>query len=132
MQVGEIIKCGENYQEPIWMRGHPHLLEKRRMKRNNTIYIASDGLTWRSGISGVGVFQFDESLVLTKEGFPRSRWSLPDFFRSVNISYHSEKSWKDGYFQSSNIGQEFVIEPSEEVENWARELVEKHRAHPPA
>ena len=130
MQIGDVVKCSGTYREPIWMRGHPHLLKKRRMEQNNTIYIASERLTWGSGISGAGVFQSDQSLVLTKEGFPPSRWSLPDFFRSVNISYHSEKSWKDGYFQSATIGQEFVIESSEEVKNWAIGLIEKYGAMP--
>ena len=125
MQIGDVVRCGESYREPIWMRGHPHLLEKRRVRPNNTIYIASDRLTWGSGISGAGVFQFDPSLVLTKEGFPPSCWSLPDLFRSVNISYHSKESWKDGYFQSANIGQEFVIEPSKEVGDWAIGLIEE-------
>jgi hypothetical protein len=125
MQIGDVVKCSGTYREPMWMRGHPHLLRKRRMEQNNTIYIASDRLTWGSGISGAGVFQFDRSLVLTKEGSPPSRWSLPDLFRSVNISYHSEESWKDGYFQSATIGQEFVIEPSKEVGDWAIGLTDK-------
>jgi hypothetical protein len=107
------------------MRGHPHLIRKRRISANNTIYIARDRLSWNSDIPGGGVFQFDQSLVLTKEGLSRSRWSLPDFFRSVYISHHSEDSWKDGYFQSATIGQEFVIESSEEVEDWARGLIEE-------
>lgn len=127
MQIGKIVKCDEYYQEPIWMRGHPHLLKKMR-KGNNTIYIANDGLTWNNDIPGGGVFRFDQSLVLTKKEHSRSHWELPDFFRSVNISYHFEGSWRDGYFQSATIGQEFVIEPAYEVERWARELVEKCKA----
>ena len=107
------------------MRGHPHLLEKRRVRPNNTIYIASERLTWDSGMSGVGIFQFNQSLVLTKKELSPSRWSLPDLFRSVNISYHSKESWKDGYFQSATIGQEFVIEPSKEVGDWAIGLIGK-------
>jgi hypothetical protein len=125
MEVDEVAKCDEDYREPIWMRGHPHLMRKRRTSDNNTIYIARDRLSWNGSISGAGVFQFNESLVLTKDGLSRSRWKLPDFFRSVCISHHSEESWKDDYFQSATIGQEFVIESSEEVENWARKLVEE-------
>ena len=125
MEVADITKCSETYREPIWMRGHPHLMKKRRTSDNNTIYIARETLSWNSDIPGGGVFQFDKSLVLTKEGFPCSRWSLPDFFRSVYITYHSADSWKDEYFQSANIGQEFVIESSKEVENWAKGLTEK-------
>ncbi len=130
LEVGRKTKCCKNYKEPIWMRGHPHLMEERRVSNNNTIYMARDKLSWDSSIPGGGAFQFNENLVLTKEGLSRSRWSLPDSFRSVDISYHSENSWKDGYFQSATIGQEFVIDSSEEIENWARGLIEKHGAIP--
>jgi len=125
LQIGEIIKPDKNYREPEWMH-HPHLLEKRRMKANNTIYIARDSLTWDSNIPGAGVFDFDQSLVLTKPDLTRSKWSLPDFFRKVRISHHSEKSWQDGYFQSATIGQEFVMEGSKNVEKWAGNLIEKN------
>jgi len=42
------------------------------------------------------------------------------------MSYHSKKSWRqERYFQSAHIGQEFIIEDNENVENWAKSLIEK-------
>lgn len=62
---------------------------------------------------------------MIKRGLTRSRWDLPDFFREVEISHHTEKSWKAGYFQSVHKGQEFVIENSEDVEKWVVELIKE-------
>lgn len=132
MQIGEIIsRCDENYREPIWMRGHPHLLEKRRKLNNNNIYIANDRLTWNDDIPGAGTFRFDRRLVLTKAGLTRSRWELPDFFRFATISHHSEDSWREDYFQSAAIGQEFVVEPLDQVISWAKTLIDNCKADMP-
>jgi hypothetical protein len=50
-------------------------------------------------------------------GFP-AKWKSHDCFREAEISYHTRQSWKDGYFQSAAIGQEFVIKDNEEIEKW--------------
>jgi hypothetical protein len=106
------------------MAYHPHTNEKRRNNKTNTIYIARDNLTWNESLPGAGRFMFNDKLVLTKEGFSRSKWNLPDFFRDAEISFHNEDSWKDGYFQSAAIGQEFVIKDSEKIEAWAKNMIE--------
>ena len=59
---------------------------------------------------------------LTKEGQTRSRWLLPEYFRNYKISYHSENSWKDDYFQSAAKGQEFVVDGDENLEKWLKSL----------
>ena len=65
---------------------------------------------------GCGTFKYSEKIVLTKEGQTRSRWLLPECFRNYKISYHSENSWKDDYFQSAAKGQEFVVDGDENLE----------------
>jgi hypothetical protein len=122
MQIGEVINVCPDYQEPEWMKGHPHL-EKNFNHSNNVIYAARDHLSWDQNLPGAGVFNFNEKLVLTKHGLSRSKWCLPALFRKAKISYHDESSWKDGYFQSAMIGQEFVIQDNECVENWAKEII---------
>ena len=62
---------------------------------------------------------------MTKKGYSRSKWLLPDFFREVSIGYHSENSWKENYFQSAHRGQEFVISPNDKINLWAVNLIEK-------
>jgi len=110
---------------PDWMNYHPHIDSDRlRKKKNNTIYIARNTLSWNSMLPGAAPFNFHEDLVLTKEGETKSRWALPSFFKKVKISYHSEKSWEHGdYFQSAPIGQEFVIEDKPMVEEWVKNLI---------
>ena len=122
LQIGKKDPCDEDYKAPKWMR-HPHLSEELRREPNNTIYIAREHLSWNS-MPGAGVFSFRQNLVLTKQGLSRSKWDLPDFFRKAEISHHSETSWKDSYFQSAPIGQEFVIQDNDEVEAWAKELID--------
>jgi hypothetical protein len=75
-------------------------------------------------LPGAGRFIFNDQLVLTKKGLSRSKWVLPDFFEDAEISYHHEESWKDGYFQSAAIGQEFVIKDDAKVEEWAKNLID--------
>jgi hypothetical protein len=126
MQIGEIVSVDLNYKEPEWMKGHPHLLNIFRKKKNNTIYVAREQLSWDSNIHGADIFNFDSSLVLTKQGFSRSKWELPEFFKCAEISFHSKDNWKDGYFQSAYIGQEFVIKDHEKIENWAKNLIKEN------
>ena len=127
MQVGEIVNnIDSNYKEPEWMKGHPHLLNTFRKKKNNTIYVAREQLSWDSNLYGAGTFNFNKSLVLTKQGLSPSKWDLPEFFKCAKISFHSKDSWKDGYFQSADIGQEFVIKDYEKIENWAKNLIQNN------
>jgi hypothetical protein len=124
LQIGEIIKVDHRFDIPKWMAYHPHTKGWRRNNKTNTIYIARDNLSWNKSLLGAGRFLFNDNLVLTKNGLSRSKWSLPDFFREAEISYHSKNSWKAGYFQSAAIGQEFVITDNGRVEEWARGLIE--------
>jgi hypothetical protein len=129
LQIGDIIQVNNDCKIPDWIDCHPHTSEYRRENSTNMIYIARDKLKWNNSLSGAGALKFDESLVLTKKGFSRSKWELPDFFRDVRISRHSQNSWtKEGYFKSVDIGQEFVIEDNENVENWAKNIIEKNLA----
>jgi hypothetical protein len=90
-----------------------------------TIYIARDNLTWNELLPGAGRFMFNDKLVLTKRGLSRSKWDLPECFKEAEISYHSKSSWKEGYFQSAAIGQEFVIKDNDGVEEWVKSLIER-------
>jgi len=100
---------------------HPHAEYFNR--KNNCIYEASDKLSFKKELFGYGTFKYNENLVLTKEGETRSHWDLPEFFKEVNISYHSEKSFKEEYFDSAKRGQEFVIDSNEKVIEWAKKII---------
>lgn len=126
LQIGLIKRVDNSCQIPCWMSSHPHTSSDRRKVDTNTIYVARDSASWNPNISGSGVFRFKKELVLTKEGYSRSKWQMPDCFKGVRISRHSNASWKEeGYFKSVDIGQEFVIEDNDKVEAWAKTLIEE-------
>ncbi len=124
-QIDEKILVSGKTIIPEWIRYHSHISHSDGRK-NNTVYTASETLSWNAHLPGAGIFKFDKSLVLTKEGHSCSRWQLPSLFKGLNISYHDLNSWKDSYFQSRSRGQEFVIEESYKVENWVKELIAKN------
>ena len=128
LEIGKIIRASEDTNLPRWLQNHPHAAASRRKRSNNTIYVATHKLSFYPTYPGAGVFQFDNRKVLTKKGESKSRWNLnPEIFRCVKISYHSENSWKDGYFQSAGRGQEFVIHADEKVIEWAFRLIKDAR-----
>ena len=118
-QVGEIFT---NRDVPNWMKYHPHAQKPLVERKSNTIYIARKKLSWDDTIDGSGTFNYSQELVLTKEGYSRSRWNL-DAIKNVEISYHTKESWKYDYFQSAAKGQEFAIKDNSKVEKWVKKLI---------
>ncbi len=123
-------EIGEKYETfdklPTKYYYHPHAAKNRFDKKTeNCIYKAAEKLSLNSNFSGSGTFRINDDLILTKKGYTRSRWELPDIFRNVKISYHTKESFKKDYFDSAKIGQEFVIEENKDVENWALNIIEK-------
>lgn len=125
LQVDKIIHTEKDII-PNWLMMHPHVNSSRFYKPSNCIYVAKERCTFNQDIKGYGVFKYSEELDLTKKGMSRSCWNLPNIFKGLNITYHSQDSWKDGYFKSACRGQEFVIEENEKIEKWAINLVEKY------
>ena len=60
---------------------------------------------------------------MTKEGESKSRWDLPEYFKDVEITYHTNNSWKDNYFQSASKGQEFIINANNKIINWTKRII---------
>ncbi len=122
LQVGDILYPNRE-TTPDWLCYHSHV---KRERKNNCIYIAKETCSWNKKIPGYGMLKFCNDVILTKKGYSRSKWLLPDFFREVSIGYHSENSWKENYFQSAHRGQEFVISPNDNINLWAVNLIEKN------
>lgn len=139
LQVGKIesISKQENYEK--WKLSHPHYYDRNRTK--NTAYIASEKLSFNSTLPGYGWLNYDESLVLTCGGQSnRSLWKLPRFFHpqfNTKMTFHEKlispkgnPIWqlKDDYclLQTVGRGQEFVISGNKEVEEWAKEILQKN------
>ena len=117
LQIEKKVKPKHN-SYPTWLEGHPHLEDSRFKSELNAIYIASKKLSLSPKLSGSGVFEFDEELVLTKPGLTRSWWSLPKrVFSKVDITYH-QNPWKDKGFRCAGRGQEFVMPMTRKIEAW--------------
>lgn len=122
LQVGDVHKIN-TMDAHDWMLYHPHVRRGATASDGDYVFVASSSLSFNNNLEGAGMFRFSDEVVLTKDNLSRTKWDLPKSFREVKISYHSKKSWKDGYFQSAAKGQEFVIEANEEIEKWAKDLV---------
>lgn len=102
---------------------HTHTYDKHIKMNNNCIYVASDYLSLNNRLSGAGCFNYKPGLVLTMDNKSRSKWKLPDFFKNIGITYHSVNSFKNGYFQSAAIGQEFIIKSDDvRLKEWLLEI----------
>lgn len=117
LQVGAIVQ-GDQVRDYPW---HPHA-ENPHPLPNNTLYLASDPLTF-SEAAGSGVLAHREDRVLTAPGLAQSRWRLLDWMKSASISYHTNASIKDGYFQSAAKGQEFVVDGDVLAQKWAESVI---------
>lgn len=123
LEIGSIIESIE--QIPDWLQYHPHANLKKYKEAwemgMNAIYLPTEKLSFAPGLTGSGTFNFDRNLVLTKDGYSRSRWIFPKNMWEVPIS-HNPKGWKENYFQSAAIGQEFVMEGLPAVMDWVNKL----------
>lgn len=125
-QIGDMVNVDLTTEFPGWMASHPHISGRMQRPEPNTLYISNDFLSWDKRLPGAGTFNFNQNIVLTKKGYSRSRWDLPEFFRNVEISYHSENNWKADYFQSAARGQEFVVQDNDEVTAWVKDLIHEN------
>lgn len=133
LQIGDIVPANDPERNIFDWHPHSNITNSKYRNDNNTLYIAADKLSFADGkdtdFPGAGTFKFSDELVLTKQGKTRSQWELPDFFKELNITHHSESNFKGDYFQSARIGQEFIIEESKESKDvllWAKNLITKN------
>jgi Nucleotide modification associated domain 3 len=120
--IGKILD--PQFEQNSIFREHPHF-------QNNDIYTPLNRVYIANSDADFGVFKYRNDLVLTKKGFPKSIWELPMIFHpdsGTTISRHSDKNFeKRGdtlLFTSQNIGQDFVVSGGDEIESWARAIIE--------
>lgn len=135
LQVGEIIYPNKltpsqrkEYEKKYpWIVNQPHWnIDKYKNNQNNCIYIANEKCTFDSSLCGYGIFNYNDELVLTKNGETISHWDLSKDILREQLSYHNERNIKENYFQSAKRGQEFVFKESQKVEQWAISLIKKY------
>lgn len=118
MQVGKIYR--NSFPEDILY--HPHT-EDFSSNSNNAIYESSEKLSFIEDVKGADNLKFHDLLVLTKPGYSKSKWELPEIFKELSISYHTKDSFKEDYFQSAAKGQEFVVKDGDKLIPWMTELI---------
>ena len=144
LQIGEIIKLDnpQDYDalqlDPFrnYAKNHPHAYKEYRDQKNrprikNCMYVASEKLILLDfNLPGAGTLNKHEERILSKKGMKKSQWRYPfDDFKKLKISYHSEKAFKDDFFQSAAKGQEFVIdskgdrELQKKLEKWVSDII---------
>lgn len=138
LEIGEIFTANEENEFsklPDFANKHSHVNKNYRdhnnaPRSNNCIYIASPQLSINTNLPGAGVLKYSDKRILSLKGKKKSQWEYPfSDFKKLNISYHSDKAFKDRYFQSAAKGQEFVIDSmgdkklQEELENWVKKII---------
>lgn len=136
LQVGDIINIDTNCNSyPKWMMTHPHFYRTCPQGKNNTAYIARKKLNFNQSLNGYGVFNYHDSLILTKENCNKSVWKLPVFFHptyNTIMTFHSNpKLWSlnKNHCELKTVGrgQEFVVKNSQEVIKWAKDLISNNK-----
>lgn len=123
MQIEEIITDKDRKRKEFtW---HPHSDLRHYNMPLDCMYKGSDTLSINNKYKGYGTFKLMDNLILTMPGMTRTRWKLLDVFKDSIISYHSESSIKDNYFQSAARGQEFVIDDNEKLKTWVLNIIEE-------
>jgi hypothetical protein len=123
LQIGDIYSDYKKF--PIELLNHAHAQKKYENDKNNVIYKATTHLSFLPSVAGGGCLNYHPDLVLTKKGNSRSKWKLPSLFNNLIITYHTKKSFVDDYFKSAAKGQEFIVEESNLVTDWAKDLILK-------
>lgn len=122
LQIGKIYKQANEIPDYASYHSHANMFNLKNIK-NNCIYEATEKLTFDNSYPGFGCLSFSDRNILTKKGMNRSCWNLPDIFKNVTITYHTNDSFKNSYFQSARIGQEFVIDADSEVINYFKTII---------
>ena len=87
------------------------------------MYIPSDTLSFGNNVDGYGIFKYDKRNVLTKDGYSRSKWDMPECFNSSVKNAGYGDCFKDGYFQSPSRGQEMVFDVTDGIMEWIKKIV---------
>lgn len=124
LKVGEKLTLKEEHP-PKWAEYHPHVVLRHQYPDNNTLFIADE----ENGNVTAGFFEYNENLVLTMKGKSCSIWKLPKIFEGEKNNFKAKislSSFSDEYVELSTIGrthQEFFISESQDIQNWANNLI---------
>ena len=128
-----LLEMKEGAKIPRCFSDHPHLNEERFKLRkagdDDSVYIAREKLLMPdvcTGLPGYGVFRHAPELVLTEDKKRRSFWNLPSFFDGQFCGKYGHREMKGphkGCIRIPNRGQEFIVNGTPEIQEWALERI---------
>ncbi len=112
---------------------HPHFYNSEEYEMN-TVYIGAEKLSFEPTVAGYGTFDFDESLVLSREcGETADVYNvlkLPEHFYEHRMTGNADWRWKkengNCILTMAKRGQEFIITndtANHDAESWAKNLI---------
>lgn len=123
LQVGEIIHDQRRIAKEFpW---HPHAVDFRTGDERNTLYVASQRLSFASELSGAGVLPYDLKRVLTLCGAKRSVWRKSKAYLPSNI-IGNRKNLESAQSKGIRYGgqwQELPLKPSDASFAFAKEII---------
>ena len=122
LQVGKIVTDPEEQIKYTW---HPHSAQNRINENTNTMFIASDKLSFNKKMPGAGVLKFREDRVLTAKNCRKATWvkrSIYDVNSIVGNRRNSSKVEDTIYY--AGIWQELGLHETPECEEWAKSLIQ--------
>jgi len=132
MEIGDVVALDVE-SPPPWASAHPHVASRHlsRYQRNNTLYLAAVASTAFPGAAGAGRFRWSDATRLTRHGSTPSVWELPGCFHPASstsrLSHHGDSAWDliegRAVLRSARIGQEFVINMTDDMHAWTQALI---------
>lgn len=114
---------------PVCYARHPHVYERNRLQRPNSLYISSNQLSLDHSKPGAGAFRFHDGLKLTRTDCTKSKWKLPLFFSELIDSFKADINVEHLHADSVDLfingraSQEVFVSSDERVVRWAQELI---------
>jgi Nucleotide modification associated domain 3 len=135
LQIDSVLTVADTPHPPPWARSHPHfeLRDEARFAKNNTVYVATDRLSFDTRLRGAGPLgPYRPNLRLTRVGATPSVWDLPIGFHPSRTRFpmtgNATASWSiegdRAVLRAARIGQEFVAEVNDEIAEWLSSVLE--------
>ena len=121
MQVGKIVKDSTEQRKYSW---HPHSTDGMVEGKCNTMFVATDKLSFNTNLPGAGVLKFREDRVLTAKDCNKATWVKRSVYDVNSIIGNRKNSSKvPNGIDYAGIWQELGLKHSPECEEWAISIV---------
>ena len=120
MEIGEIITDQDKIRKFYW---HPHASNLHTKHANNALYLPTEKLSLNPSLKGYGVLDYREDRVLTMKDKNRGTWNEYRFLMPEHVYGNKKNSAKDGGLYYSGIWQEMVVEESDGLLEWVKQVI---------